>query len=175
MKLNDLVLPSFAQMLEALSGQLDKSQQAFDQEGKAIQHLMAARLAPDMFPLSAQVQFACVQAEEARGRLLATNIETIEAPGTFGEAKGLISQTVARLRDASAQKVEVNEARAVELQPSPELNFDLDLSEYIRSWSLPQFYFHLITAYAIMRKEGVDLGKADYVPHMFKFLRADAT
>ena len=48
--------------------------------------------------------------------------------------------------------------------------FDLTGEQYARDWALPQFYFHLMTAYAILRKEGVELGKADYVAHMFAYL-----
>lgn len=47
----------------------------------------------------------------------------------------------------------------------------MSLAEYVRSWSAPQFYFHLMTAYAILRHNGVDLGQADYVPHAARFLR----
>ena len=49
--------------------------------------------------------------------------------------------------------------------------FDLTADRYARDWTLPQFYFHLMIAYAILRSEGVDLGKVDYVPHMFAYLR----
>jgi uncharacterized protein len=49
--------------------------------------------------------------------------------------------------------------------------FDLTAGQYARDWALPQFYFHLMAAYAILRSEGVALGKADYIPHMFSFIR----
>jgi hypothetical protein len=49
--------------------------------------------------------------------------------------------------------------------------FDLTAEQYARDWALPQFYFHVMIAYAILRAEGVDLGKADYVAHMFAYLR----
>jgi hypothetical protein len=51
--------------------------------------------------------------------------------------------------------------------------FDLTAEQYVRDWTLPQFYFHLMTAYAILRSAGVDLGKADYVAHMFPYLRRE--
>lgn len=51
------------------------------------------------------------------------------------------------------------------------LTFDLTAAQYARDWTLPQFYFHVMTAYAILRNAGVALGKADYVPHMFAYLR----
>ena len=51
------------------------------------------------------------------------------------------------------------------------MTFDMTGEQYARDWALPQFYFHVITAYAILRHQGVDIGKADYVPHMFAYLR----
>ena len=51
--------------------------------------------------------------------------------------------------------------------------FDLTAEQYARDWTLGQFYFHLMTAYAILRSEGVELGKADYIPHMFPYIRPD--
>lgn len=175
MDLKHLILPSFAQMLDALTGQLEKAKDAWEKDGKPVESLMAARLAPDMFPLSAQVQFACIQAEEVRARLFDEKIEAVEAPQSFDQAKQLIQQTIGRLRAASAGNRHTDETRAIELNLQAGMTFDLDLFEYVRSWSIPQFYFHLITAYAIMRHEGISLGKADYVPHMFRFLRADAS
>ena len=51
--------------------------------------------------------------------------------------------------------------------------FDLTAEQYARDWALPQFYFHLMIAYAILRNRKVELGKADYIPHMFAYLRPD--
>ena len=55
---------------------------------------------------------------------------------------------------------------------SHEFPFVLTAEQYARDWALPQFYFHLMTAYAILRSQGIALGKADYVPHMFPYLRS---
>jgi hypothetical protein len=55
------------------------------------------------------------------------------------------------------------------------LTFDLTVEQFARDWALGQFHFHVIAAYAILRKEGVEIGKADYVPHMFPYLRVAAT
>ncbi len=51
--------------------------------------------------------------------------------------------------------------------------FDLTAEQYARDWALPQFYFHVMAAYAILRNQGVDLGKADYVAHMFQYIRPE--
>ncbi len=172
MRLDELVIPAFAQMLEALSGQIDKASEALERDGKPFEELMSARLAPDMLPLSSQIQFACTQAEELRARLAGEPPAASPAPATYADAKTLLARTVAELRTAAASGHAVDEARAITLELADGMIFDLDLAEYIKSWSIPQFYFHLVTAYSIMRHHGIDLGKADYVPHMFGFRRA---
>lgn len=175
MTLQNLVLPSFAQMLEALSGQLCKAKSEFEGKGKSCETLLSARLAPDMHPLSAQVQFACIQAEEVRARLFDEVIEEVDAPRSFDQATDLIARTAGRLRESATKGRLADDARGIELSLPNGMTFDFDLFEYVRSWSIPQFYFHIVTAYAIMRKDGVSLGKPDYVPHMFQFLRPEAT
>lgn len=55
------------------------------------------------------------------------------------------------------------------------ITFDVTSERYARDWALPQFYFHVVTAYAILRNQGVEIGKADYVPHMFAYLRPGST
>ena len=62
--------------------------------------------------------------------------------------------------------------RAVELDLPIGMTFDMTADQFARDWALGQFMFHAIAAYAILRKEGVEIGKADYVPHMFAYLRA---
>ena len=180
MHLRDLVLPGYLQMLRALGGQLDKAREQLEREDKPVDALLSARLAPDMFPLAMQVQFVCLQAEEARARLLDEAIDAPDAPPeAMAEAQAMLNRTIERLEAARADAPPANdhrdeggdEARMIELAIQNGMVFDLDLAEYVRSWALPQFYFHLITGYAIMRKEGIALGKPDYVPHMFRFLR----
>lgn len=53
--------------------------------------------------------------------------------------------------------------------------FDMTGEQYARDWALPQFYFHIVIAYAILRNQGIQIGKADYVPHMFAYLRSAST
>lgn len=175
MRLQELVLPSFAQMLDALVGQLAKARRWAEEDGRAVDGLLSARLAPDMLPLASQIQFACTQAEEARARLLGEAPVTVEAPASFLEADALLRRTAERLGAAAASDRELDEGRAVEIALPTGMVFDLSLAESVRSWSLPQFYFHLVTAYAILRHAGVELGKADYVPHMLGFRRPGAT
>ena len=172
-QLSDLILPSFAHMLEALSGQLDKAAAFAAENGNDEEGLLSARLAPDMLPLSSQIQFSCLQAEEAYARLANMKARPVPDIVTLEQAQRAISQTIALLRSAGASQQQEDPDRMIALDLPSGMSFDFTLLDYVRSWALPQFYFHLITAYAILRHHGVDLGKADYVPHMFQFLRKE--
>ncbi len=181
MQLTELLVPTYVQMLGALSGWLGKAQeQLSENEAEA---LLAARLAPDMFPLATQIRFACVQAYEGVYRLtgepLPATLEALvdegrnggEHPGTLAEARERIDETLAFLRGLSPDVLDAGEQADVELALPMGLTFDLTGVQYARDWALAQFYFHVMTAYAILRHRAVALGKADYVAHMFGYLR----
>lgn len=175
MSLPNMIVPTYVQMLGALSNWLDKAQ---DAPGDAV---MAARLAPDMFPLATQVRFACVQALEGIARLQQQDFPAAHAllldegrgagerPGTIAEAKARIAETVAAVTAATGIAIDPETEIAHDLPMG--LVFDMTAEQYVRDWTLPQFYFHLIAAYAILRAQGVALGKVDYIPHMFAFVR----
>ena len=185
MTLPDLLLPTYGQMLKALSAWLAKaeSQRAPEQAGA----LPAARLAPEMFPLATQVRFACVQAQEGMFRLqgqeFPASLHTLldegrnagERPGTIADAQARIAETLVLIEAVAAEGVAIEPATPIAHSLPNGMTFDLSAEQYARDWALPQFYFHVMTAYAILRAQGVELGKADYVAHMFAFLRAPAT
>ena len=185
MTLPDLLLPTYGQMLKALSAWLAKAEsQRSPEEADA---LLAARLAPDMFPLATQVRFACVQAQEGMFRLqgqeFPASLQTLldegrkagERPGTIADAQARIAETLARVDAAAAEEITIEPGTPVAHSLPIGMTFDLTAEQYARDWALPQFYFHVMTAYAILRAQGVELGKADYVAHMFAFLRPPAT
>lgn len=183
MTLTNLLVPSFTQMLKTLVGWLEKAQAQLP-DGDA-QALLSARLAPDMFPLSSQIRFACVQACEAVCRLtgepfpplheelLSEGRNAADQPGSLQEAEARIAQTLAMLDGIAPGGLDAEAGRTIAHALPNGMIFDLTAEQYARDWTLPQFYFHLMTAYAILRAEQVELGKADYVPHMFQYLRAE--
>jgi uncharacterized protein len=157
-------------MLEGLSRQLDNAADTAAAKGHETAVLMNSRLAPDMHPLSAQVRFACIQARGAHARLTGTIAPSIAAIETVPEAKELIGRTIALLRQAADEtSAGIADDAPVVIELTNGMRFEMSLSEYVRSWAIPQFYFYLVTAYAILRHNGIDLGKADYVAHMFRF------
>ena len=183
MTVTDLLIPTYRNMLRTLRGLLDKAEAQLGAE-KA-EALLSARLAPEMFPLATQVCFACVQAREAPLRLLGEPLDAIqpvldegrnagERPGTLAEARARIDEALAFLDGLPPQALDARPADApLELTLPMGLTFDLTREQFARDWALGQFYFHVMAAYAILRSSGVEIGKADYVPHMFAYLRGD--
>jgi uncharacterized protein len=185
MNLTDLLIPTYRNMLQTLKGLLDKAETQLGPE-KA-EALLSARLAPDMFPLATQIRFAAVQAYDGPRRLLDNphppEVEAIlnegrnagDNPGTLAEAKARIDQALAYVDSLDADALDLApEDQPLVLDLPMGMTFDLTRAQFARDWALGQFYFHLMAAYAILRKEGVEIGKADYVPHMFGYLRAEA-
>lgn len=176
-----LLVPTYVNMLSALSGWLHKAQtQLAPANAEA---LLAARLAPDMFPLATQIRFACVQAQEATYRLrsmafppaidalLDEGRQAGEQPGTLAQAQERIAETLTLLRDLSPEALDLAPDTPIAHELANGMVFDLTAEEYARDWSLGQFYFHIMTAYSILRAERVELGKADYIPHLLGHLR----
>lgn len=181
MSLESLLVPAYKQMLKSLSGWLGKAQAQLPEGGA--EALLSARLAPDMFPLSTQIRFACAQAYEGVFRLMGADFPAVidvlldegrnagEHPGSIAGAQARIDETIAMLDDLSPGACDADPEAVIAHALPMGMIFDLTAEQYARDWALPQFYFHLMIAYAILRGEGVDLGKADYVAHMFAYLR----
>lgn len=180
MKLPDVLIPTYVQMLRALSNWLGKAEAQIPGGADA---LLSARLAPDMFPLSTQIRFACVQAQEGvfrlRGEAFPPSVEELlnegrqsgEHPGSIADAQARLAETVALVDAAASNMPDVDPAAPIAHALPQGMIFDLTAQQYVRDWALPQFYFHVMTAYAILRAQGIELGKADYAAHMFAYLR----
>lgn len=124
-----------------------------------------------MHNLARQVQYACVQAQEAVQRLTRQPLESLSPPEDMASAKALIERTLRILDTADVATVDAAAELQIAIELPNSITFDMTGSEYAVNWVTPQFYFHLVTAYNILRHNGVPLGKADYVQHMFAYLR----
>lgn len=181
MTLQDLVVPTYLQMLRTLSDWLTKAEA--QRPGGAADALLSARLAPDMFPLATQIRFACRQAQEGVFRLreqpfpealealLNEGRNAAEHPGTMAEAKARIEETLAVIAAEAQAGITIDPAAPIAHALPNGMTLDLTAAQYARDWALPQFYFHLVAAYAVLRAEGVEPGKADYVAHLFPYFR----
>jgi uncharacterized protein len=183
MSLTNLLVPTYTQMLGALSSWLKKAQEQMPKaEAEA---LLSAHLAPDMLPLSTQIRFACVQAQEAifrlKGEAFPQSINELleegrnagDRPGLIAEAQARIDETIALLEGLAPDALDANADKPLAHELPNGMILDLSAEQYARDWALAQFYFHLMTAYSILRSETIELGKADYVAHMFPYIRPE--
>jgi len=165
MSLHAFTITTYVQMLGALSGWLDKGA---EKGGEAI---LEAKLADDMLPLSAQVRIACDQANGLVKRVTTKSLVlSDDNDTTMAAAKERIATTIAFLKSIEEGDIAKPDS-PVALDLPNGMAFDFTALEYARDWSLAQFYFHLGMAYAILRKEGVALGKADYLSYGMRYLR----
>jgi uncharacterized protein len=164
---------AFVPVLKSLAHILDKAGEHARAAKSDPDALADARLAPDMFPLSTQVQFACHQAKEACARLSGRDAPTLarEEQMSFHAMKLLIAETIEELEGMSAKSFEGGEARKIEIALGGPLTFESDGLHFLRDWSLGHFYFHVVTAYDILRHKGVELGKRDYMSHVGPYIR----
>jgi hypothetical protein len=158
-----LLVEQNARMLQNLSNVLDKGI-AFAQAKKFDPNVLVnSRLAPDMFPLSRQVQIACDSAKNGIARLAG-----IEAPKhedneqTMEELKARVAKSLDFVKSVPAAKLEGAEERDIKVS-IPNRTLEFKGLTYLQSWVLPNLYFHITTAYAILRHNGVDLGKPDFL------------
>lgn len=155
--------PRFAAMLKNLSAILDKA--AAHAEARKIDPLVltAARLYPDMFPLSRQVQIACDGAKGAMARLAGVEIPKHEdTEKSFEELKARIAKTVAFIESFQPAQVDGTEDRDIVLKLRGK-DVSFKGMPYLLGFAYPNFYFHVTTAYAILRHNGVELGKGDFL------------
>ncbi|NRP70275.1 hypothetical protein ILFOPFJJ_01154 [Ensifer psoraleae] len=158
-----LSVPAFIRGFSALGGMLDKAEAFASEKGIPLTELFEARLAPDMLPLAGQIQRASDTSKNAIGRL--TTIEPPRFPDeerSFAELRERIAKTVAFLGTIRPGDLEGSENREVTLN-FPKLKVTFTGEDYLLQFVLPNFYFHITTAYDILRHKGVPIGKGDYI------------
>jgi hypothetical protein len=156
-------VPMFIRMLNNLAAVLDKG--AAHAEAKKIDPsvLISARLYPDMLPLARQIQIAGDTAKGAAARLAgleAPKYEDTEA--SFSDLKGRIQKTIAYLNTFKPEQIDGSEERSVTLQQRGQ-PVTFQGMPYLLNQAVPNFYFHVTTAYDILRHGGVEIGKADFL------------
>ena len=156
-------VPVFTHMLNNLANILEKAEKHAAERKIDPAVLLAARLYPDMFPLSKQVQIATDHAKGAAARLAGQEPPKYEDnEASFGELIARIRKTIAYIQTLTPQQIDGSDERPVTLTlRGNTLNFTG--AQYLLHYAQPNFYFHLTTTYAILRHSGVDVGKKDYI------------
>ena len=155
--------PRFSHTLRNLSAILDKAEAHAEARKIDPAVLGGLRLIADMFPLTRQVQIACDNAKGAVARLAGVEIPKHEdTEKTIPELKARIAKTVAFIESVGAAKIDGSEEREVVLKMRGQ---DVKLAglHYLLAQAWPNFYFHVTTAYNILRANGVELGKRDFI------------
>jgi hypothetical protein len=150
--------------LTGLSGVLDKAQAFATAKKIEPSVLLNARLAPDMFALTRQVQAASDLAKNGGARLAGMEPPRYEdTETTIEELKARLAKTVAFLKSLDAQAIDASADREISFPLGPTNKGQMKGEDYLNHFVLPNVYFHATAAYAILRHNGVDVGKMDYL------------
>ena len=160
--LNDASIPVYLHMMRNLAALLAKAEGHAATSGADLSTFLAARLAPDMHPLIRQVQMVSDGAKGAARLAGVTPPSYPDTETTWPELKERLAKTIAFVETIERSQVDGREAATIEL-PLPGRTLTFTGSDFLLRFSLPNFYFHVVTAYAILRSQGVPLGKMDYL------------
>ncbi|MBS0481589.1 MAG: DUF1993 domain-containing protein [Proteobacteria bacterium] len=160
-------VPEFIAMLTNIKAWLDK---AAAQKDEAV--LVEARLAPDMFPLARQIQIASDGAKGAAARLTGAEAPAMpDTETTFAQLKERCDKTIAYLRSVDPAAFDAGADKEVVITFPNGGGMKFNGTTFLTGFAVPNFYFHATATYAILRAQGVELGKADFLmhlaPHMF--------
>jgi uncharacterized protein len=160
----DASIPVFRQMLGGLDDVLTKAEAHAADRKIDPAALLQARLFPDMFPFTRQVQVACDFAKSVPARLAGVDVPAYEdVEQSFAELHERIARTLAFIDGLDAAQFEGAAQREIVLRPGTPKERKLDGLAYLLAYGLPQFFFHVTTAYALLRHNGVEIGKKDYM------------
>src|SRR5687768_2404471 len=144
-------VPVFTQMLGSLSALLHKAESHIEQRKIDADALLQARLFPDMFPLTRQVQIACDFAKGVSARLAGIDVPVYEdTEKSFDELRALIAKTREFIGGIDAAKFDGSETREIVTRPGTPKERRFDGRTYLLSYGIPQFFFHVTTAYALL-------------------------
>ncbi|HEY4339485.1 MAG TPA: DUF1993 domain-containing protein [Steroidobacteraceae bacterium] len=161
--LYDVSVPIFTLGLTNLSAILDKASSFADGKKVDPKAIPAARLIVDMLPLSAQIQIACDTAKGAAARLAGVEApKHADSETTIPELKARVESTLAFIKTIKPEQLVGAETREIVLQ-FPQATLKFNGLNYVTNFALPNFFFHMTMAYALLRKNGVDLGKRDFL------------
>jgi uncharacterized protein len=157
-------IPVFEQGLNALAGFLTKAEEFAAAKKIDASVLLGMRLAPDMFPLVRQVQVVADQAKNGSARLAGVEPPKFEdTETTIAQLKARIQKTLDFVKSVDAKQIDAATDREITFPLGPTHKGHMKGSDYLNHFVLPNYYFHLTTAYDILRHCGVDLGKLDFL------------
>lgn len=164
LSMHDASVPVFAQLLGGLRAVLQKAASHAAERNIDQSVYLQARLYPDMFALVRQVQIACDFAKGVCGRLAGVDLPAFEdKEQSFEQLQQRIDATLAFIQGLDSAAFAGSEQREILLRPGTPKERKLDGQSYLLRYGLPQFFFHVTTAYALLRHNGIEIGKRDYM------------
>ena len=157
-------VPVLTQMLSALGDVLKKGEEYAQQRKFDSAALLQSRLFPDMLPLVRQVQIACDFAKSVPSRIAGLEVATYEdTEQSFDELQSRILKTLELISTISAAQLDGSTVKEITLRPGTPKEKKLSVEYYALKYGMPQFLFHVTTAYNILRHNGVEIGKKDFM------------
>jgi hypothetical protein len=164
MSFYDATVPAFLQILNSLSGLLAKAEAHCKARNIQPEVLLGARLYPDMLPLSRQIQLASDFAAKGCARLTQSEVpSTPDAEKTFDELRQRLAKTIAYVKSFKPAQFEGADSKDVTFPAGPNNNMTLKGQQFLSAFSFPNFYFHAAIAHGILRHNGVEIGKRDFL------------
>ena len=164
MSFYEATVPVFVQTLGALSGLLGKAEAHCKAKNIAPEVLLGSRLYPDMLPLSKQIQLACDFAVKGCARLTHSEVpSTPDTEKTFDELRQRIASTVDYVKAFKPAQFEGADAKDVTFPAGPNNSITLKGQQFVNRFAFPNFYFHAATTHGILRHNGVEIGKRDFL------------
>ena len=163
MSLYHVSVPSMKRSLTALSNILKKAEAHAEANNIDPAVLINSRLYPDMYPLKRQVQIASDSARRGPGQLAGVAVPSMaDTEETFAELQDRIQKTIDFLDTLNESQFEGAETKTIEL-PTPNGPIEMDGTSFLMGFAMANFSFHVVTAYNILRHNGVKIGKMDYL------------
>ncbi len=164
MSFYDAVVPAYLQMLNSLTGLLAKAEAHCTAKKIQPEVLLGSRLFPDMLPLSKQIQLVSDFAAKGCARLTHSEIPSMpDTEKTFEELKQRLAKTIDYVKSLKPEQFAGADAKDVTFPAGPDRSITLKGQQFLNSYSLPNFYFHAATAHGILRHNGVEIGKRDFL------------
>jgi len=164
MSFYDATVPVFIQTLGALTGLLTKAESHCKAKNIAPEVLLGARLYPDMLPLTKQIQIASDFAAKSCARLTGSEVPTTpDTEKTFDELKQRLASTIDYVKAFKPAQFEGADAKDVTFPIGPNNSLTLNGQQFVNRFAFPNFYFHAATTHGILRHNGVEIGKRDFL------------
>jgi hypothetical protein len=164
MSIYDATVPAFLQILGGLTGILTKAEAHCKAKNIAPEVLLSARLYPDMLPFSKQIQLVCDFAAKSCARLAQVEVPaTPDTEKTFDELKQRLAKTIDYLKAFKPAQFDGADARDISFPVGPTNTMTLKGQQFINNFAFPNFYFHAAIAHGILRHNGVEIGKRDFL------------